>query len=457
MNFKKTSACIVAASIAFANMLPVHAQDYTDEDYWYATCSQPQSSAEGVRACQGFRDYQDKKREQLVKDIDDYAKSIETLQSDTAKMEALAQKQKELANGLNEQIKAKEENIKEVESNIKDFQKKIDEKQKEIDVWDEQIKSRMQAEQKTLGTNMLIELIMGSKDFNDMLRRVRGIERITENDQGQIEQLDKLKKELEFKKEELVRLQDEIKKQKSHLEEERNQIKKLEESYRQLVDSYQKQIANLQAAKRAAQVNMSSIRDFVITQVPSGQTLEPAEGFSSPIYGGGISAGTWSYPGGGLHLGLDWAVPIGTPLHAPANGIIIYASNPVPSNSGYLGNWAGYPAGGGNTIQMICNVNGTLYAISFFHLSQEGMAVQAGHQVSSGQVIALTGNSGNTSGPHCHIEVINLGSMSLEAAVSKFSSNADFSWGTGWNSTATSCQATGGATPCRERPERFFS
>ena len=184
-------------------------------------------------------------------------------------------------------------------------------------------------------------------------------------------------------------------------------------------------------------------------------TLPQVSGFISPIAGGGLSAGTWAYPGGGLHLGMDYAVAIGTPVVAPASGVIIYASNPVPSNNGYLGNWCGYPFGGGNTIEMLCIVNGTLYAVSFAHLAQEGFAVSAGQSVSAGQVIALTGNSGNSSGPHCHIEVYNLGNMDINTALARFSASADFAWGTGWATTSTACEA-GYPTPCRERPERFF-
>ena len=44
--------------------------------------------------------------------------------------------------------------------------------------------------------------------------------------------------------------------------------------------------------------------------------------------------------------------------------------------------------------------------------------------------------------------------MSVEEAVNRFASTADFAWGTGWNSTATACGS--GSTPCRERPEKFF-
>ena len=97
----------------------------------------------------------------------------------------------------------------------------------------------------------------------------------------------------------------------------------------------------------------------------------------------------------------------------------------------------------------------TLYAVSFCHLSQT-IYVSAGQSVSQGQAIALSGNSGNSSGPHTHVEVYNLGSMSVSDAVARFSAGADFAWGTGWSGTGTSCEA-GKAAPCRERPEKFFS
>ena len=103
-----------------------------------------------------------------------------------------------------------------------------------------------------------------------------------------------------------------------------------------------------------------------------------------PVRGGSVSAGTWYYPGGGVHLGLDMAAPIGTQIVAPADGIILYANNSVATNGGYLGNWSGYPVGGGNSIHMLTQAGGTTYAISFFHMSQEGFAVSAGTQVKNG-------------------------------------------------------------------------
>ena len=89
--------------------------------------------------------------------------------------------------------------------------------------------------------------------------------------------------------------------------------------------------------------------------------------WSSVIENGTISAGTWTYPDGGMHLGLDIAASMFSEVKAPANGIILYADAPVDSDNGYLQNWCGWPAGGGNTICMICAVDEKLYGVSFAH------------------------------------------------------------------------------------------
>lgn len=449
----KIGAGFLSLTLACSLVMPVSAEDYSNTEAWYAKCSQAQTSESGIKACQGFQEYQKNRRQDLQKNIESYNSSIASLQSDTSKMEKLAKKQKDLVANLQTQISEKEKSIELIEKNIEELDDKIEAKESEIEAWNDQIETRMKNEQTTIGTNMIIDLIMGSDSLSDMLRRISGVERITEDDQSQIKKLNKLKKELVLQQDEQKRLDKDAKNQKTELESQKQQATELEESYNTLVEQYQKQIAQLEAEKRSAQVDMNSIRDFVISTNFSG-SIESVSGFVFPVQGGSKSAGTWAYPGGGLHLGLDWAAPIGTVVVAPASGVILYAAAPVGSNTGYLGNWSGYPAGGGNTIEMLCNVNGTLYAISFAHLSQN-IYVSAGQSVSQGQTIALSGNSGNSSGAHTHVEVYNLGSMSVSDAVARFSSGADFAWGTGWSGTSTSCEA-GKAAPCRERPEKFF-
>lgn len=167
------------------------------------------------------------------------------------------------------------------------------------------------------------------------------------------------------------------------------------------------------------------------------------------IKNGTISAGTWAYPNGGMHLGLDVAASLYSPIFAGANGIVLYADAPVDSNCGYLGNYCGWPQGGGNTICMIMAVQDAIYGVSLNHLSNQ-LCVVAGQQFHQGDLLAYSGNSGNSTGPHTHIEVFQL-KVSLAEAVSYFQRGADFSFGCGWRAPAT-CSAIA----CRVRPEEVF-
>ena len=158
--------------------------------------------------------------------------------------------------------------------------------------------------------------------------------------------------------------------------------------------------------------------------------------WQNPVENGTISARCWSYPDGSLHLGLDIASSMYSDVYALANGIVLYAHAPVESNNGYLGNMCGWPSGAGNSICMVVAVHDKLYAISYAHLSNE-IYVTSGQQVGQGMTIAKSGNSGNSTGPHTHIEVFEL-KQNLNSIVDYFrNSGADFSFGCGFNKAAT--------------------
>jgi murein DD-endopeptidase MepM/ murein hydrolase activator NlpD len=92
----------------------------------------------------------------------------------------------------------------------------------------------------------------------------------------------------------------------------------------------------------------------------------------------------------GIHAvnAVDIATPVGTTVHAAANGMVI-----VAMASGYNGGYGKYI--------VISHPNGTqtLYA----HLSE--VNVTLGEEVVQGEPIALSGNTGNTTGAHLHFEV----------------------------------------------------
>ena len=64
----------------------------------------------------------------------------------------------------------------------------------------------MVGEQAAVGTNMYIDMIMGSKDLQEMMRTMEGLQRITESDEEQIESLNKEKEALNQQKSEQKRL-----------------------------------------------------------------------------------------------------------------------------------------------------------------------------------------------------------------------------------------------------------
>lgn len=88
----------------------------------------------------------------------------------------------------------------------------------------------------------------------------------------------------------------------------------------------------------------------------------------------------------GYHTGVDFAVPVGTPVVAVADGKIENA------------NW-----GKAYGTQLVQSVPGgwVIYA----HLSSAD--VKPGAKVTKGQVIGKSGNTGNSSGPHLHFEMRN--------------------------------------------------
>jgi murein DD-endopeptidase MepM/ murein hydrolase activator NlpD len=88
---------------------------------------------------------------------------------------------------------------------------------------------------------------------------------------------------------------------------------------------------------------------------------------------------------GRMHEGIDIAVPEGTPVRAAAAGTVIYA--------GWLG---GY----GNLV--VVDHGGGL-STAYAHNSS--FAASVGQSVAAGEVVAYSGNTGNSSGPHVHFEV----------------------------------------------------
>ena len=465
MKYKKLGIMTCMAAALLFLMPPQHnsvlytANFEGNEEAWLNKCSVAQETEAAAQQCAAFKEYYAGLSSSLEGEVSSLNKKIASIQSNIEEITSVMKQLQSVIDQLDKKIKINEANIRTIEGQIVKLNGEIKKKQKDIDQRNKIITDRMLDEQAVTGTNVDVEVIMGSKDLVDMIRKVDGLQRITDSDQIEIKKLQKDKAELDHQKSEKNRLKADIEAKKAENEKDKKETENVQKQKKELLKEYRKQEAELNEKMRSTQVNIESIQNNMIninTSVAGKLDFSGNGALMMPVRGGSVSAGTWYYPGGGVHLGLDMAAPIGTQIVAPADGIILYANNPVPTNGGYLGNWSGYPAGGGNSIHMLTQAGGTTYAISFFHMSNEGFAVSAGTQVKKGQLLGLTGNSGNTSGPHCHIEVINLGNMSISSAISQFRSSADFAWGCGWGNGALSRTCGASGAPCREKPENSF-
>ncbi len=93
-----------------------------------------------------------------------------------------------------------------------------------------------------------------------------------------------------------------------------------------------------------------------------------------------------------FHTGIDLAVPLGTPVFAAADGVVVLA-RPMADSGGVLVGYGNYVI-----IQHDAGLK-TLYG----HLLTIG--VKEGDVVHRGQLVGLVGSTGNSTGPHTHFEV----------------------------------------------------
>mgnify|MGYP005838610177 CR=1 FL=1 len=105
--------------------------------------------------------------------------------------------------------------------------------------------------------------------------------------------------------------------------------------------------------------------------------------FSWPVRGRISSEYGWRW--GRLHEGIDIAVPRGTPVRAAASGRVVFAR------------W------GGGYGYLVTVDHGSGVVTRYAHNSR--LAVREGQWVRRGQIIAYSGNTGNSTGPHVHFEI----------------------------------------------------
>jgi murein DD-endopeptidase MepM/ murein hydrolase activator NlpD len=119
-----------------------------------------------------------------------------------------------------------------------------------------------------------------------------------------------------------------------------------------------------------------------------------AVSFENPVPGGRV---TWTWGPGRdpwdghevFHRGIDVAAKAGTPVLAPADGVVVVATDDFEES----------PSSG--TVVVVDHGDGW----STFYAHLESLAVAEDQSVSQSEVIATVGSTGKSTGPHLHFEI----------------------------------------------------
>lgn len=448
---KKLIMLALPMALLLTQVQPVKAEDFAgNEDYYKNLCAQPQQSAADVQTCVNYKNYLIGKSNDLSNEIASLDQKLAGVKGNMDGLMAIISEIDTKLAGIESNIATTEALIVTIQDNIVTLQTTIVNKEEDIEARDALVKTRMQSEQVNVGINQYIDFIMGAEDLMSLIRIVEGLSVITEYDQDLINTLAEERKQLQLDKEEQVRLEQEAEDQKVELEKSKANAEALRTQQEVALAQYQSEEADLIATKRTMEVDSNTLANN-ITHVNPELVKDPDDDNGGGSSGGGgttgsflwpvansyLNEGTWYYRSGYLHLGADFAAGIGNNIYAPSDGYILATYNGC--SNGYTS--CGYVAGTGNMVHMLTRMNGTTYAMSFFHQTPGGPQVSAGDYVSAGQVIGKVGNSGWSEGAHTHIEVFNLGDISFSEATRRFQNgyygySGDISWGSGWNTPA---------------------
>lgn len=99
------------------------------------------------------------------------------------------------------------------------------------------------------------------------------------------------------------------------------------------------------------------------------------------------------------HNGVDYGAAIGTPVKAIAKGRVLFAG---PST---IRRADGEPGGGGYLVKLRHKVNGEWITSAYMHLKKGSITVRKGDVILEGEILGLSGNTGDSTGPHLHFEI----------------------------------------------------
>lgn len=296
----------------------------------------------------------------------------------------------------NKKINTIKSNIEKINSDIDAKTKESEQLEKDIVTKNKETEELMRYYQITSSGSTMLEYIMGAESITDLVYRLAITEQITNYNKkvvkemnDMIKQNEAIKKDLDQKKNELVKLKDELSTQIIVLNEKQSKLDEEGMSEQETINEIRKQIKYYRSLGCSDNINVSTCLANYYANKGDSNYLPSGTNFFRPTKSGNITSNYgWRtlYNKPNFHAAIDIKMPIGTDVYATAPG---YVAKIIDSNK--------Y---GGKQVIIWHQINGKYYTSYYAHLSS--FNVNIGSIVTKDTVIAKSGNTGNSTGPHLH-------------------------------------------------------
>jgi murein DD-endopeptidase MepM/ murein hydrolase activator NlpD len=347
------------------------------------------------------------KIKQIDKEIEEQRKLIQTTSSKAGEIQTQINILNATRNKLKKDITRTQDVIKKSELTIEKLDIEITDKQRMVNELQEGLAQSMRSLQKTSDSSLL-ELAFDTNSVSDFFAQVVEIQKFKEKLINKKYELLNINRELGEKKSSEEKTKEELEKEKQILAGQQETVlstqqtqssllsatKSEQSKYEQLLKEKETQRQQFEALVRDIESQIKILIDP--NSYPSAQKSILAWPLDNIIvtqqFGGSDFAaknpGIYGRP---YHPGTDFGTPVGTKVKSVSSGTVRDFGNTDAFPGCYAwGKWI-----------LIDHDNGlsSLYA----HLSS--ILVDRGQKLSSGEVIALSGNTGITTGPHLHLTI----------------------------------------------------
>lgn len=316
-------------------------------------------------------------------ELSDIRNQQSQVKTEMAELEDSIASQKEEVEAIQKEVDKQQAKIDEIESKIAETESQIQKMQEDIESQKENLGKRLRNMYKN-GSVGFVDVILGSGNFSELISNLSMLQKIYASDQDTLDYLEDQHKKIEEKKELLTEENKKLNDEKKVLDEKQQEAQKKKDAMQADMDKLQAKLDKLNAdAARLTGVILGSQDSNKEYEGGSGIMGWPTDSRNitsdfgmrkHPIYGTFIG-----------HTGIDIAADYWSNVYAAESGTVI-----LSQVYGGYGNAITIDHGGG---------------ISTLYGHNNALLVSVGQHVTRGQVIALCGSTGQSTGSHVHFEV----------------------------------------------------